>query len=235
MNFNGDANNQDLVSDMDFVCSTNNNTYPIADKVRNFAFGLAKVSSRIMKKDRTWKHVSSNSTTIPIAVKDLVAGQDNYGLETKHLKILRVRIKGSDGVMKTLLPLDRNKTNDDILNASGEPTHYDKIGFSLMPYPAPNYGATAGLEIEYQPGAAIDLPTVSSTDWVVGFNQDFERLPGLYASKIYCGVYNRERLSAINDEIIQIEADIDDYFQDRDIDDEPSFDVVKTSRGPSLM
>jgi len=28
---------------------------------------------------------------------------------------------------------------------------------------------------------------------------------------------------------------MDDYFTDRDIDDEPSFDVERTSRGPSLL
>lgn len=235
MVFNNNADGQDLVSDMDFICSTNENTYPLADKLRNFIFGLAKTSSRIMRTDRTWKHVSSNVTKIPIAVADIAPGQDNYSLETKHLKILRVRMRGSDGIMRTLKPLDRNSASDEILNGSGEPTHYDKVGFSIMPYPVPNYGSTEGLEIEYQPGAAVDLPTLTSDDWEVGFNQDFERLPGLYASRIYCAIHARDRLKAIDEEIMAIEADMDAFFEGRDIDDEPSFDVKKTSRGVTLL
>lgn len=233
MVFNGDANDQDLVSDIDFWCSTNNNTYPIATKVRNFAFGLAKTSARIMRCDSRWKHVSSNVTSIPIATQTFTAGQDNIPLETKHLKILRVRMTDRNGILRTIEAGDRNKISNDQLNGSGDPEIYDKVGYSIMPYPVPDYGGT--IEIEYQPGAAVDLPTVDSTDWEVGFNQDFERLPGLYASKVYCALHARDRLPAINDEIQELETMMDDYFTDRDIDDEPAFDVERTSRGPSLL
>ena len=234
MIFNGDGNNQDLVSDIDFCCSTNNNTYPLASKVRNFVFGLAKTSSLIMKSDRRWKHVSSNVTaTLPIAVQDFTAGQDNIPLETKHLKILRVRMTDRNGVLQTITPGDRNSITNDQLNGSGNVEVYDKIGFSIMPYPVPNYGGS--IEIEYQPGAAVDLPTVASTDWEVGFNQDFERLPGLYASRVYCALHARDRLPAINDEILTLETNISDFYESRDIDDEPSFDIERTSSGPSLL
>lgn len=233
MVFNGDANDQDLVSDIDFWCSTNNNTYPIADKVRNFVFGLAKTSALIMRSDRRWKHVSSNLATIPIATQAFTAGQDNITLDTKHLKILRVRMSDRNGIMRTIEPLDRNSVPNDELNASGDIKGYDKLGFSIMPLPVPDYGGT--VEIEYQPGAAVDLPTIASTDWVVGFNPDFERLPGLYASRVYCSLHARERLPAINDEILVMEGSIVDFYENRDIDDEPSLDIKRTSSGPSLL
>ncbi len=233
MVFNGDANDQDLVSDIDFWCSTNNNTYSIEAKVRNFAFGLAKTSSLIMKSDRRWKHVSSNATSIPIATQVFTAGQDNMTLDTKHLKILRVRMTDRNGILRTITPLDRNSVSNDVLNEAGDVIGYDKIGFSLMPLPVPDYGGT--IEIEYQPGAAVDLPTISSTDWEVGFNQDFERLPGLYASRVYCSLHARERLPAINDEILTLENSIVDFYENRDIDDEPSLDIQRTSSGPSLL
>lgn len=233
MVFNGDAQKQDLISDIDFWCSTNNNTYSIQAKVRNFVFGLAKTSALIMKSDRRWKHVSGNVTSIPIAVKTFTAGQDNISLETKHLKILRVRMTDRNGILRTIKPVDRNSVTDEMLNGSGDIEGYDKIGFSIMPLPVPDYGGS--VEIEYQPGAAIDLPTIDSTDWEVGFNQDFERLPGLYASHMYCSLHARDRLPAINDQILSLETDIMDYYENRDIDDEPSFDVERTSRGPSLL
>jgi len=233
MVFNGDADNQDLISDIDFWCSTNGNTYSIEAKVRNFVFGLAKTSALIMKSDRRWKHVSSNVTSIPIATQAFTAGQDNIPLQTKHLKILRVRMSDRNGVMRTITPMDRNSVSNDDLNGSGDIAGYDKLGFSIMPLPVPNYGGT--IEIEYQPGAAVDLPTVDSTDWEVGFNQDFERLPGLYASRVYCALHARDRLPAINDEITIMENDIADFYENRDIDDEPSLDIQRTSSGPSLL
>jgi hypothetical protein len=235
MVFNGDANEIDLVHDIDFWCSTNATTYSIEDKVRNFIFGLARASTKIMKADRTWKHVSNNATTIPIAVKDLIAGQDNYTLSSKHVKILRVRIKAKDGTMKTIVGKDRKRLSDDVLNASGEPITCDKLGASLILKPTPDYSAVEGLEIEYQPSSAEDVPTVDSTDWEPGFNEDFHRLPGLYASEDYCALFNRDRLPLIREKILEMEADIEDYFENRDIDDEPYLDVERTSAGPSLM
>lgn len=236
MVFNGDGNNQDLVSDINFWCSTNNTTYPLADKVRNFAFGLAKTSSLIMKSDRRWKHVSSNITsTLPIATQTFTAGQDNIPLETKHLKILRVRMTDRNGVLQTIAPTDRRIAENENLNSAnnGDVQKYDKLGFSIIPLPAPDYGGT--IEIEYQPGSAVDLPTVASTDWEVGFNQDFERLPGLYASEDYCALHNQKRLPLIRSKIAEMEALITDFYENRDIDDEPSFDVERTSCGPSLL
>lgn len=235
MIYNGDPNHIDLVSDIDFWCSTNATTYAIEDKTRNFILGLARASTKIMKADRTWKHVSNNATSIPIATKNLVAGQDNYTLASKHVKILRVRIKGKDGKMKTITGIDRKRLSDDVLNATGEPEYCDKIGASLILVPAPDYSAVDGIEIEYQPSSAEDLPTIDSTDWEPGFNADFHRLPALYASEDYCTLFNRDRLPMIREKIMELEADIEDYFENRDIDDEPYLDVERTSNGPSLL
>lgn len=233
MVFNGDVQGQDLMSDMDFWCSTDDQTYPLQDKVRNFVFGLAKTSSRIMRSDRRWKHSSSNLSTIAIATQPIAAGEDNVTLDTKHLKILRVRILGKDGKYTTLKPVDRNSASDDLLNATGEPTSYDKIGFSILPLPVPDYATT--IQIEYQPGHAVDIPTIASLDWEVGFNRDFERLPVLYGARPYCALYARDRLNAIDTEIMAIEAAMDDFYESRDLDDEPEFVVQRTSRGPSLL
>lgn len=233
MVYNGDANEQDIVSDIDFWCSTNNNTYPINDKTRNANFALARISAKIMRFDRQWKHLSSNLSTIPVATKSISAGQDNVTIETKHLKILRFRILDKNSEWITLEAKDRNSLSDDVLNSTGQPEYYDKLGFSLMPLPVPDYATTA--EIEYQPGAAEDLFDVTDTDKEPGFNPDFHRLVSLYASEDYCNLHARDRLPAIRDKIAEIEADMIEYFEDRDIDGAPHIDVKRTSCGPSLL
>lgn len=234
MVFNNETDNQDLVSDIHFWCSTDEDTYPLVDIVRNYAFGLGKTSARIMRCDRTWKHVSNNINAIPIATQTFTAGQDNISFATKHLKILRVRITDNAGVLYTLPAADRKKFSDSVLNNPGTPEGYDKIGGSLMPIPVPSYGGT--IEIEYQPGAAVDVPGVTgSDDWEVGFNQDFERLPGLYVSEDYCALHAPERLTAIRAKILELETLMDNYFESRDIDDEPALEIEKTSKGPSLL
>lgn len=235
MVFNGDPAEQDAVSDINWWCSTDDVTYPLADKVRNYVFGLARTSSKIMRADRTWKHVSSNATTIPIAVKNIVAGQDNYTLATKHVKILRCRIVGKDGVKKTITARDRKRISDDLLNATGEPQFCDKVGSSLILIPTPDYSATEGLEIEYQPDSAVDIPTVDSTDWEPGFNGDFHRLPNLYAAEDYCTLFAPDRVGMIRTKIKEMEDDLEDYFASRDIDDEASLEVERTSKAASLL
>lgn len=234
MVFNSDSDEQDIVSDIDFWASTDDSTYPIAEKTRNSNFALSRVTAKIMRFDRTWKHASSNLTTIPIAVTDLLSGIDNYSLASSHLKILRVRFQGSDGVMRTLKPIDRSKVSDDLLNSSaGEPEYYDKLGSSIMPMPVPNYAATDGVEIEYQPGA--DYFSVTDTTKEPGFNPDFHRLVSLYAARDYCALHAKDRLNVIDTEIQRIEDDMKAYFESRDIDDEPSFAVKKTSQGANLI
>lgn len=235
MIFNGDANKQDLCSDIDFWASTDETTYPLEDKARNSNFALSRITSKIMQFDRTWKHVSSNVTTIPIAVTDLEAGIDNYTFASTHLKILRVRIIGKDGKKKTLTAKDRRLMTDDELNATGEPETYDKIGFSLMPIPVPDYGATEGLEIEYQPGGSVDYFLPTDTDKEPGFNADFHRLVSLYAARDYCSLHNPGRVAAIDTEIQRMEADLKQFFESRDIDDEPKLLVKKSKRGLALL
>ena len=235
MQYNNHPQEDDIVSDINFWCSTDSITYPIKDKTRNANFALARVSARIMRFDRNWKHVSSNATTIPVAVQDLVAGQDNYTMETKHLKVLRVRVMGSDGKMKTLTPTDRSKATDDLLNATGEPTHYDKIGASIMPLPIPNYSAGGGIEIEYQPGAADDLFDVLDETKEPGFSSDYHRLISLEASEDYCALHNRDRLIAIREAKKEIYDDMEAYYESRDIDDEPAFAVQNNSKAASLL
>ncbi len=236
MQFNNHADNFDICSDIDYWASTDDVTYPLIDKARNSNFALSRVSAKIMKFDRTWKHVSSNATTIPIAAVDLEAGIDNYTFATTHLKILRARIIGKDGRKKTLIAKDRRKMTDDELNATGEPTHYDKIGFSLMPTPVSDYGAVCGIEIEYQPGAADDYFSPSDTSKEPGFNPDFHRLVSIYAARDYCAIHNPERVRNVLDPEIKImEADLQQFFESRDVDDEPSFQVKKSNRGIGLL
>lgn len=235
MVFNGDANGNDICSDIDFWCSTTDITYPLADKSRNANFGLSRASALIMRYDTTWKHVPTNYDKIPIATKSLQAGVDNYTLETKHAKILRVRIIGKDGVKKTIKAVDRRQLSDDVLNDTGEPTSYDKVGLSLILSPTPDYAATDGVEIEYQPDASVMYYTPSSTDQETGINPNFDRLVSLYASEPYCMIHAPKRLVAVQNMIATLELSLQEYYTSRDIDDEASFEVVKGNSGVNLM
>lgn len=235
MQFNDEANNFDICSDIDYWASTDDITYPLEDKARNSNFALSRITAKIMRFDRTWKHVSSNSTTIPIAVTDLTSGVDNYTFASTHLKVLRVRIKDQNGEWITLTAKDRRKISDDMLNSTGQPEVYDKLGSSIMPFPVPNYSQTGGLEIEYQPGAADDFFSPDDTTKEPGFNADFHRLVSLYAARDYCAIHNAERLRVIDSEIKILENDIEQFFESRDVDDEPKIEIKKSSRGVSLL
>lgn len=233
------VNKLTLAEDMDFWCSTDSTTYPIEEKMRNMNFGLSRVTSKIMRFDRNWKHVSDNEEGIPIATQDLVAGQDNYSLETKHAKILRLRIVGRDGKWKTLEPIDRSKITDDLLtDESGEGEFYDKLGYSVMPLPVPDYSVEDGIEIEYQPTGEQFLQTGLDAEGNTvepGFNPDYHRLVSLEASEDYCAVFNRDRLPAIREAKTELYADLEQYYESRDIDDEASFSIQNNSRATGLL
>lgn len=234
MIFNGDPNKQDIVSDADFWAGTDEYTFPLVDKVRSANFALDRVTAQIMRFDRRWKWDDSNRADLPVAVRSIVAGQDNYTLEIDHLKILRVRIKNKNGEWRTLQPKDRRTVSDELLSESGQPFAYDKLGRSIFPLPVPDYSAEDGLEIEFQRGA--DYFVLEDGDREPGFASQFHRLVSLYMAEDFLLMGDMaQRLTRVQQKIQIMEAELQQFYEQRDIDDEPRFNVKKSKTAIGLL
>jgi hypothetical protein len=235
MQFNSEANGDDIVSDIDYWAGTDVTSYPLAAKARNSNRALDRIVQLIFRADGTWQWDDDNQTDLPIATTDLVAGQRDYTLAVSHLKVERVRIKDAAGNWITLTAIDRRALPDTDLNASnGTPTQYDKIGSSFLPYPAPSYGSTAGFEVQFQRGASYFVPT--DTTKSPGFASHLHRLIPLYAARDYCLKNDMtKRVSVITNEIKTLEMELVEHYSSRFKDQKVTITPEREDYGGSTL
>lgn len=194
MIFNGHATNQDIVSDTHFEASANSTSYPIADLTRNANTALDTATTLILMADDKWDFDSTNATDLPIGTADLLSAQQDYEFDDDFLVIKDVEIANSTGTWKKLIPID-NLTLDErqaisaFETTNGVPEYYDKIGNSLMLYPAPNYNrrlieeSQAGLKVFFQRN--IDYFTTTDTVKEPGFAKHLHKYVPLYCAYVY--------------------------------------------------
>lgn len=147
-----------------------------------------------MRADGRWQIDDTNYTTVPIATANLVSGQQDYGLNTTHIKLLQVEIKDSAGTWRPLGKIDESDfaRNDQSLSqyydnsgtaVTGIPLEYNLIGVSVFLYPTPNYNSTNGLRVRFQRPPSYFLTT--DTTKVPGFPEIHHTYLTDYASYKY--------------------------------------------------
>lgn len=194
MQYNSNATGQDIVNDTYFEASANASSYPIADLTRNANTALDVAVALILFADAKWDFDSSNSTDLPIGSTDLLSGQQDYEFNDDFLVVKSVEIADSAGKWVRLIPIDNlsleeRQSMTDFLENNGTPQYYDKVGNSLMLYPAPNYNrrlveeSEAGLKVYFQ--RQIDYFTTTDTTKEPGFAKHLHKYVPLYCSYIY--------------------------------------------------
>lgn len=231
MQFNGDANNNDIVSDIDYWAGTDVNSYPLIDKARNSNLALDRTVALIMRSDQKWEWDDQNNVDLPIAVTDLVAGQQDYSISITHLKIVKVRIKDATGKWISLDPVDRRDVTDSqFQEGSGDPRRYDKVGNSFFLYPASSHSSAGGFEVQFQRPPSYFVP--GDTTKTPGFASIFHRLVSLGAAADYCAAHGLDsRLAKINAKIADIEAELIVFYATRNRDEKQSLSLQDEDYG----
>jgi hypothetical protein len=224
MKFNPSDKAVSIVADIDFLLfgnsSTLNTEYSLTDRTRNVNNAWDEAVAELYKADPNHKWDDTTNSDLPFATLDLTEDQDHYSLLDSALVIHRVRVKDRNGAYKTLTPAVRSELPDDILNATGDPTHYYKIGGVVFPVPVPNYGYDDGVELEFQRGA--NHFTITSVNDAPGFNSQFHRFLSVSAALDYAiaqGMAKKEKsLSELKE---QIRMKMVEHYQLRSPDERP--------------
>ncbi len=179
MIYNGDSDNQDIVSLCDDYANTTVVTYPIKEKTRAANKILRNIWSWIFDAYGGWQYDDSNNTTdFPIATTALVSTQQDYDIPPTSLTIRAVEILAQGGTIYTNLieiteeyMKDNNLSEASLFSGNGMPKYYRPIGSSIKLYPAPNYSQDASLRVTFDRGST----TFVSTDTVKqpGFATEF--------------------------------------------------------------
>ena len=245
MQYNGEANSNDLVSDTHFLCGTDATSYPVKDITRNANFALDRVTALIMRFDKRWRWDDSNNTGVPIDYANLVSGTASYAVPVTYLRLDKVRIKDSGGNWVSLERVDRGELTDAQLTGSdGTPTRYYLIGNYIYFNVAPNYSSTNG--IEYQFSRAPRYFTYTDTIATPGFAAQFHRLISLHTSRVYCEANDiGGRLANINvvigrppeggDPGTGMEKELCEFYSARSVEEKPSMKLRRDDYGEGAL
>ena len=232
MEFNPTDKSNSIISDIDFLLfgdgSTFNSDYSLADRTRNVNISLDEAVVELFKADPNFMWDDTTNTDFPIAVIDLESDKDHYTLPDESLVVHRMRVKDSGGEYITLTPVTRRELTDSDLNSTGTPSKYYKIDNALFPVPVPDYGATAGVELEFQRGANHFATT--DTDKKPGFNSQFHQYLSVGASLRYALANGmNEKANYLQAEKERIKMAIQDHYARRSPDDRTRLRLKKTS------
>jgi len=75
MQYAGDTNDQDILSQIDFYCATNSTDYSVNDKTRHVNNAYHDAAQIIQSADGEWQWDDANNTTLPFGTTNLVSGQ----------------------------------------------------------------------------------------------------------------------------------------------------------------
>ena len=227
MQFNSQANNQDLVSDTRWWISgsvSGATDYAINDITRSINYYYDQAGALIMRNDNRWEFDDNNAQNLPIGVSNLIANQPDYEIAASEvLKIIRVEIKDRQGSWKSLAPADLRSADgrslDERFGTSGDPISYAKMANSIILLPTPSYSSTNGLKIYLQRNLSYFLPTDTTKE--PGFNRQFHRYLSMGAAIDYCLVNGlNNKLALLNREMAKMEQAIEEFYSSRSEKDE---------------
>lgn len=231
MIFNHATSKQTLYRDAINFAGANTGTFTIDDFTLKANFAYDRVVALIQKNDTRWKWIDSNKSERDVCISDIEANREDYTMEITHLKVLRIRVKDSQGNWVTLKPIDDRDADDDLLNTYGNPEYYNKDGMSILPLPIPNYSMTDGLEVKVQTGPEYFEST--DTDKEPGFNPLFHRLISMYAALDWL-IDNAtaknpltHKINRVKERILEAEFELGEHYSSRDVDDVP---ILKPKR-----
>lgn len=192
MVFNDTSTKQGIVQDAYFECNADATSYPIADVTRNANNALDTVVTLILGADSRWQFDSTNATDIPIGTTALVSGQQDYSFASEFIVIKSIECSDSQGNWTKLIPIDNYDEEvalSQFQTVNGVPKYYDKVGESIILYPAPNYSIAptdtpaGGLRAYFQRN--IDYFVAGDTVKKPGFAEHLHKYISLSCAHVY--------------------------------------------------
>lgn len=214
MQFNGDANGQDIVTLMNDYCNTSNVVFPLAEKARMANVAGNKIWSEIFDSYAGWQYDDNNQTALPEDIQTLTSGTSDYTVPNLSLTIIGVDVRyngAASNAWSKLIPLTKEEIRQYELSDTafsinnGAPFGYELIKDKIRLIPAPSYTQTLSLRTSYDRGSIAFLP--SDTTKQPGFASEFHYGLALGASVEWA---KRNAVSST----AQLQGDYDKFIYD---------------------
>jgi len=237
MQFNPTDKSISLIGDIDFLLfgdsTTLNTAYALVDRVRNVNIEWDEALTILYRADPNYKWDDVSNTDFPIATITLTSGLDHYTMLDSAQVIHRVRAKDLNGSWVTLDPVLRRELSDSELEATGTPKKYYKSDGAIFPVPIPNYGYSAGFELEFQRGGNHFV--TGDTTKEAGFNSQFHQFLSVGAALRYALANGMdEKIKLLQQQKTAIADAMREHYEMRSPDEHPKLKLKRVSRGTGL-
>jgi len=209
-------NLNNIHSDIDFWTGTDtssNSAFPVSKRITAINDAYRAVDDHIWEALSDWEYDDTNYDTLPIAVVDLVDGQDNYQLPSKARKLMNISVKDKNGEYQPLKIFDQSQLKgvdyEEYLNdEKGFPEKADLIGDAIVLRPTPSDDdVTISNGLKIMVSRDIEEFDLEDADKEPGFSKHYHRLLSLMPSYQYLiandANYDKlNRISSMIDKII---------------------------------
>jgi hypothetical protein len=219
MIFNDPTNKQGLLQEIDDICNSDNNSYPIVAKTRRLNSALDRFFTLAMQADGTWEEDDSTYLDYPIATTDLITGKQDYTFPSDLLEVFRVEIQSEDGNWSKLTPIDQTQIQgsiNDMLEGESQPAYYDKKYSSIWLYPVSKVDIEDGLKLHFNRKLNHFVPT--DTTRKAGIPPIFEQYLCRYASLPFLIEKDKANRQNIAQLIVEDEKEVTKYYSRRSRD-----------------
>lgn len=212
MVFNDIVGGTGVCQEIDDLCQTDLNSYPLTSKARRVNAALDRFFTLAFTADGRWSFDDSTRADLPVATTDIISGQQDYGLDLDMIILKNVLVKGSTGTWSELL---KENTTDENWGASGsgEPLHYALVGNSILLGDTPNYFSQDGLKIVFQRNKLEMVATYTTTP--LGIPSLFNQYIARYAALPHLIEMQRPSKNDIASQIQIDEQAILNYYNNR--------------------
>ncbi len=209
-----------------------------------------EIATLLMQSDGRWLYDDTNYSDLPIAIGNLVNGQQDYQFATTQLVVTGVSILDVVGNWHGLAPINPEDITEtfghnagdraQFFKVPGQPYYYTKQGGSVFLYPPPDNGVsvtlTGGLKVYFKRGPLVfdyNLSTFTdgtgSTASTPGFNSLQHHLVAYKAALTYCITNLPEFVASYSAEVAKIEAQLVQIESKRDLDDRLIMNMKRTA------
>lgn len=184
MQYNSEANHNDIVTLSEKLSKSNSSSFKILDKTLYANIALKIIWGWIFEAYNGWHYDDTNQTDIPEATGTLNANETFITLPIDSAHLLGVAYKDTAGNWNKLKPItieqieDMGYAENNFMSTAGNPQYYRPLANGFRTYPAPNFTQAASWGIWFSRDMVSF--TITDTTAVPGFPSEFHEAVPTY-------------------------------------------------------
>lgn len=214
MQYNGNADNQDIVSvvgDMTGIDTTNE----LKQITRACNQANKQIWTWIFQSYGGWQYDDANNGDLPVATAAVVADQQKYTLPSEALTVKSIEYKNEGGTWNKLtsIPMDRlsqftseREWND----TASEPQFYSLVDGILKLYPASDTARSEALRIRFDRGSTSFASTATTA--TPGFASEFHEAVAVGGAYFISRNKNLTQTMSLRDTWLDYEMRIKEFY-----------------------